>query len=174
MMIHRTKNKIHHLSKHYGQKLGLDLPYFVKNGFWVVVRQFVEVVAGISISIVFARLASQEVYGQYQFILSIFATISVLSIPGLNTSIIKSTAEEKDGEYKNIVKISFFWSFLGIPILFAIGMYYYLTGGATLGIALIIASIFFPFFYAPTPGIIFCRARNALMSWQDSGRCRRS
>jgi O-antigen/teichoic acid export membrane protein len=158
-MISRTRSKIYQLSKKYGQKMGLDLPYFVKNGFWVIVRKFFDVTAGVLLSVVFARLASQEVYGQYQYILSIFGTVSILSIPGLNTSLIKSVAEERDGEYENIVKISFFWSFLGIPILFAIGAYYYLTASHSLGIALILASIFFPFFYAPNTWYNFLQGK---------------
>jgi O-antigen/teichoic acid export membrane protein len=132
--------------------------YFLKNGSWVFLRQVVETASGLALSVVFARLSTQEVYGQYQFILSIFATISILSIPGFNTSIIKAAAKGYDGEYKEAVKKSFLWSLIGVPVLLAVGAFYYFQN-PTLGVALMIASIFFPFFYAPNTWDIFLRGK---------------
>ncbi len=132
--------------------------YFFKNGSWVFLRQVVETASGLALSVVFARLSTQEVYGQYQLILSIFATISILSIPGFNTSIIKSSARGYDGEYKEAVKKSFLWSLIGVPVLLAVGAFYYFQN-PTLGVALMIVSIFFPFFYAPNTWDTFLRGK---------------
>jgi len=132
--------------------------YFLKNGSWVFLRQVVETASGLALSVVFARLSTQEVYGQYQFILSLFATISILSIPGFNTSIIKSAAKGYDGEYKEAVKKSFIWSLIGVPVLLAVGAFYYFQN-PTLGVALMIASIFFPFFYAPNTWDTYLRGK---------------
>ncbi|MDR3583400.1 MAG: oligosaccharide flippase family protein [Candidatus Pacebacteria bacterium] len=148
-MIKKTREKIYVLSQRWGGRLGLDLPYFVKNGFWVALRQGAGVVAGLALSVTFARLASQEVYGQYQFVLSVLSIVSILSIPGLNLSITQSAARGHDGDYKEVVKVSFLWSLLGIPALLAVGAYYYATRSHPLGIAFMITAIFFPFFYAP-------------------------
>lgn len=147
------------LAKKYGDKLGLDLPYFIGNGFWVSIRLFFEILAGLALSVAFARLATQEMYGQYQFVLSVFALVSILSIPGLNTSIIKSAAEGKDGDYRSVVKTSFYWSFIGVPIIFLIGGYYYFIGSVSLGGAFMVAAIFFPFFYAPNTWYSFLQGK---------------
>lgn len=140
---------IYLLSKRYSRKAGLDLPYFIKNGFWVMIRQIIVTACGIIFFIVFTRLATLEVFGQYQLILSILSIISILSVPGLNTSIIRSVARGYDGDYKKVVEVSFFWSLLGIPILFLMGGYFYLYQNHPMGIALMVSSIFFPFLYAP-------------------------
>lgn len=145
-----VKVRVYIFLKRLGDRIGLDLPYFVKNGFWVALKQIIGTSSGLLLVVVFARLASQEVYGQYQFVLSILAVISVLSVPGLNASIVKSAAEGKDGDYQDAVKISFLWSLLGIPLLMAVGGYFYgIRQEYIIGISLMIASIFFPFLYAP-------------------------
>lgn len=147
-------------TKKYGQHFDFDFVYFVKNGFWVLLRQSISTLAGISLSVVFARMASQEIYGQYQFVLSIFSVVSILSIPGLNTAITRSVARGFDGDYQRVVRISFFWSFFGVPVLLIIGGYYYITGDHPLGIALMISAIFFPFFYAPNTWDSFLQGKS--------------
>lgn len=131
------------------KKTGFDIRYYTKNSFWVGVRQLVGFVTSLAFSVAFARLASSEVYGNYQLITSIIATLAILSIPGLNSSIIQSTARGFDGSYQKSVRISFLWSLLGIPALFILGVFYYFNSGHAVGAALMISSIFFPFLYAP-------------------------
>ncbi|MDP1833391.1 MAG: oligosaccharide flippase family protein [Candidatus Moranbacteria bacterium] len=158
-MIKKLERKIYALSKEWGSRIGLDLPYFVKNGFWVAVRQGIGMVSGLALSVAFARLATQEVFGQYQFVLSVLSVVSIVSIPGFNTAITQSVARGYDGEYKKVVRMSFFWSLLGTPILLLIGGYYYIYQSHPLGVAFMIASVFFPFFYAPNTWDAFLQGK---------------
>ena len=139
------KSGIEQISK----KMEINLEYYLKNSFWMGLRQVIEIIAGLGLFVAFARLATQEVFGQYQFILAILSTISIFSIPGLNASIIQSAARRYEGSYKKAIKISFLWSLLGIPTLLIIGGYYYIYQSHILGSALMLASVFFPFLYAP-------------------------
>lgn len=159
-MLRIIEDKIFIISKKYGKKIGIDLPYFVKNGFWVFLRQVIVSLSGLMLSIVFARLATQEVFGQYQFILSILSIVSILSIPGLNTAVTRSAARGYDGDYKNIVKTSFFWSLLGVPVLLLVGGYYYFYQSHGLGLTFMISSVFFPFFYAPNTWDSFLQGKS--------------
>ncbi len=159
-MFKNIEGKIYKGSKILGNKIGLDLPYFIKNGFWVMMRQVVGSIGGLLLSVVFARLATQEVFGQYQFVLSILSIVSILSIPGLNTALVRSVARGYDGDYRKVVRISFLWSLLGIPVLLGVGGYYYLYQSHPLGIALMISSIFFPFFYAPNTWDSFLQGKS--------------
>lgn len=147
-MIARSKNRIYALAEKYGSTAGLDLTYFVKNGFWVLLRQAVASLCGLSLSVVFARIASKEILGQYQLALSIISVVSVFSIPGLNIAVMRSIAKGNDGDYKKAVKFSFLGSLLGIPALFLVGAYYFPQNQA-LGVSLMMGAIFFPFLYSP-------------------------
>jgi O-antigen/teichoic acid export membrane protein len=166
MIVHTLENKIYNLSKKYGKKLGFDLPYFIKNGFWTFLRLLINSILALTLYIFFTRFSSQEVFGQYQFVLSIIAVIYIFSIPGLNTSLLRSVARGYDGDYKFAVKKSFLSSLLGVPVLFIIGVCYYYFSSHSLGISLMISSIFFPFFYAPNTWEWFLQGKhqfNALM-----------
>lgn len=160
-MIKKTHTYIHRLSRRIGKKAGLDLPYFVKNGYWVILRQGVVIVSGLALSIAFSRLVSQEIFGQYQLILSVLAIVSIVSLPGLNASVLQSAARGSDGDYRESIRLSFYFSLLGIPILLIIGAYYYYYYHAVvLGIAFMITAIFFPFFYAPNTWDSFLQGKS--------------
>jgi len=132
-----------------GEKVGLDLPYYTKNSFWIFLKQIIVILSEILLSVIFARFTTKEVFGNYNFLIAIIAMLSIVSIPGLNTSILRSISRGYDGVYKKGVKLSFLWSLLGIPLLLLIGGYYYFFDQRIIGIGLFIASIFFPFYYAP-------------------------
>lgn len=148
-MIKKTQKTIFLLSEKWGKQLGIDLPYFVSSGFWMTLRQGVEISAGIILLTMFARFTSKEVFGQYQLVISIFNIISIISLPGINSAVLRSVAKGNDGDYKVGVRSSFLWSLLGIPSLIIVGSYYYFFVNQAVGLALMISSIFFPFFYAP-------------------------
>lgn len=125
----------------------------------MTLRQIIVLGSGLALSIAFARLASQEVFGHYQFILSILSLVSIVSIPGLNVSILGSTARGFEGSFKRAVKTSFLWSLIGIPVLLAIGGYYYIYESHIVGLAFMAASLLFPFLFAPNTWDAFLQGK---------------
>ena len=83
----------------------------------------------------------------------------MLSLPGLNTSVLQSVAQGKEGAYKISVKISFLLSLLGIPALLILGGYFYVSGDHALGLAFMGASLIFPFLYAPNTWDSYLQAK---------------
>lgn len=144
-MFELVKNKINE----YTNKYQIDLPYLIRSEFWVYLRFGISLFIGIGISVAFARLASKEIYGQYNYLIAILAIVSILSIPGLRNAVLLSTAKGNEGNYKLAVKTSFLWGLLGVPVLLAVGAYYYYYNTQIVGICLMISSIFFPLIYAP-------------------------
>lgn len=155
-----------------GAKWGFDFWYFARNGFWTLLRQIAGLGSGFLLTVAFARLASQETFGQYQFVLSVLAIISVFSLPGLNQSIVQSAARGKDGDFPTVVRTSFYWSLLGVPALLILGLYYYWNRDFSLGLALMSASVFFPLLYAPNTWDSFLQGKSLFKtaakfgSWQ--------
>lgn len=139
-MFERAKIKV----KEYGKKYQLDISYIIKNEFWVYLKQAITLITGLATSVAFARLASKEIFGQYNFILALLAVFSLFSVPGLNTAVLQSVARGYDESYKKAVKIRFLWSLLGIPALLGAGLYYYYHDTQIIGICLMMSSIFFP------------------------------
>lgn len=146
-MIKRLKRKLSERITRYGKLLGLDLHYFVQSGFWVGLRQGLQSLAGLVFYIVFIRLVSKEVFGNYQLILSLVAVIYILSVPGLNTAVLRSAAKGLDGDYLRAARKSFLWSLAGIPTLIAVGLYFYFYRDTAVGYALMGSSFLFPFLF---------------------------
>lgn len=132
----------------------------LSNGAWVTLRYAATSIAGFIISLAFARLASQEVFGQYQIILATVALFSFLSLPGLNMAATKAVAAQKTNAVVEAVRKSFVWSLIGVPLLLGYGIYQLLHGQSLFGGALMISAVFFPFYYAPNTWYVFYEGRS--------------
>lgn len=132
---------------------------FIRNTSWTTMNQLVNIIFGVLLSVIFARLTSQELFGQYNFLNSVVAIISITAIPGFNTSMMRSISRGMDGVYKKAVKLSFMWSLLGVPILFLIGSYYYFFSNQIVGLGLFVAAILFPLIYAPNNWIALLQGK---------------
>lgn len=150
-----TEGIVYNILKTYGNKIGLNLPYFTKNGFWILVRYVAIGLSGLAISIGFTRLGTKELFGKYQFILNFLAFWSFLSLPGLNTAALKEVALGNDGAVKRAVKYSFLCALFAIPVLVGYGIMKLNQGDADIAKTLIFAGIIFPFFYAPNTWSVF-------------------
>jgi O-antigen/teichoic acid export membrane protein len=147
MKINKNSHPFSHLIGRTISIPQIDWKYFIKNSFWVGIRQIITLAVGLLVSVAFTRLVTKELYGSYELILSILSLISITAISGLNPAIIRAVARGYEGGYPKAVKISFLWSFLGSAIVFIIGGFYFLYQSEVVGIVLLASSIFFPFLY---------------------------
>lgn len=132
--------------KKLGLKMGLDLEYFIGNGFWMLSRQIVVSVCGLITLSIFSRYVNQEVFGQYQLILSILSMVMIFSLPGMSVSLVQAVAQGKDGFYREAFRLSLKASFIGSLVLFIVGTYFWFwRSELNFGLAIIIASLFFSF-----------------------------
>ncbi len=144
----KIRRKIYNLSKTIGDRFGFDLPYFVENGFWMLINQAVSMFAGLATSVLFARYFTQEVYGEYQLVLSIIAFFSFFSVPGLNPALIRSIAQGNDGDLELSVKYAVKYSFLGSVFILAVAVYYFFKHDAIIAYALIFSALTFPLLFS--------------------------
>ncbi len=145
----------------YSRIIGLDLPYFLKNGFFVSARYGIVSVCGLLISIGFARMGSKEIFGQYQSVLSILGVLSVFSLPGLNMAAYKAIVSGNERAVVKAVKYSFYSSFFAIPII--IGYAFYtkeITQNILIFPVLLLSALIFPFLMAPNTWSVFYEARS--------------
>lgn len=144
----QIRRKIYNISKKTGDKLGFDLPYFVENGFWVLLSQFVNMAASFAVSVVFARYLPKEIFGEYQLVISIVGILAIISYSGLNTSILRSVAKGYDYSYLSAVKFSFKKSLVAVPVFTGISIWYYFKDKPEISVVFIIAGLLFTFIYA--------------------------
>jgi O-antigen/teichoic acid export membrane protein len=156
----RLLKKLSELVDAVGKKLGINLSFFLKNGFWLTLAQIVTLTTGAALMVILARYLSQETFGHYQFLIAWISTFALFSIPDLNASILNSVANGKDGTYKKALRVRFRWSLLGIPALAALAFYYfYFKADPLIGSGLLMISLAFPFLHTPTSWTVFLQAK---------------
>ncbi len=85
------------------KRIGIDLHYFAKNSFLVSVSHVVNIVRGIISGYFVARLFEKEIYGQYQFILSVMSMLAMFGLPGLMDSVTRALARKEKFSMQAIV-----------------------------------------------------------------------
>jgi O-antigen/teichoic acid export membrane protein len=140
----------------------LDVLYFMKGGAWLFSTQFILIIAGLLLSITFARVTSKDMFGQFQFILAVLGTLSVFSLPGTNTAVMLGVAKGKDGSLFKGAWLKFRWSILGAVGLVIAALYFYLLKEprySDIWPALLVLAVFFPLLYSFDVGQIFFSAK---------------
>lgn len=99
-------------------------------------------------SVLFSRFASKIDYGIFVLALSFITLLSILAMPGLHTVALKAATKNQDYIYINSSRLSLYWSFWGVPTVALIGAFYIWQGHLQLGKALLLGSLFFPFYSA--------------------------
>ncbi|MCF6365448.1 MAG: oligosaccharide flippase family protein [Bacteroidales bacterium] len=155
----KIRRKIYNISKKTGDRLGFDLPYFVENGFWMLLSQAVVMVAGLATSMLFARFFEKEIYGQYQLVLSIIAFFSFFSVPGLNPALIRSIAKGNEGDLKLGVSRALRFSPFGSLFLVGVAVYYFFKSEELVAFALLLSAVVFPFLFSFDKWQVFLKGK---------------
>lgn len=140
-IFHKVLNRIE-------RKLELNLRYFMKNFSYMFANNIVTIAMALALSVMLARVLSQDVFGQYNFIISIMSILAVLSLPGMNTSITRSCARGLDGSFMEGTKARTRWGVLGSFALFLIGLYYFIEGSFSLSFSFLISALLFITYYS--------------------------
>lgn len=131
----------------FKQLIGVDIFYFSSKFSWLMYDNFIKLGLSLLVSIIFVRLTSQETYGSYTFLISIFSILMVTTLPGMNASMYRAICQNKDGSYIKSIKEMLKWGGLGSLILIGIAIYYFYSGQTNISIILLISSLIYPFFY---------------------------
>ncbi|MEX2411156.1 MAG: oligosaccharide flippase family protein [Candidatus Paceibacterota bacterium] len=138
------KKKILEILKWSEKYTKTDMTYIAKGGFWLILNKVGILLASFITMVAFGNWLSQEAFGVYQYIIAGTSMVAILTLPGINTSIIKSIAQGKEGTLWVATKERFRWSILGsLGLLIASG-WYFINGNALLGGGLLMAGILMP------------------------------
>ncbi|MBU0981949.1 oligosaccharide flippase family protein [Patescibacteria group bacterium] len=106
-----------------GKKIGIDLNYFIKNGFFLFLDDGVNVVMVFLLSLAFANFLSPETYGRYSFITAALAMITAFSLPKMQTAITAAISQNRDAIFIPAIKTVLKWAAFGGLILIIIALY---------------------------------------------------
>lgn len=125
--------------------LRTDTSYLARGSFWLIIGKISWLAIAFFLSVLYARLLSKEVYGNYRYILSIVGVLGIFALPGMPTAIIRSVARGFEGTFRKAAKIIFFFSFT-IPLAGAmIGLFFFQRGSFDIAAGIFFASLLSPF-----------------------------
>ncbi len=140
----KIKNTARATINRLGRFFGTDMMYIVKGGFWMNASYVFVSLVGLATSILFARFLSKADYGMYQYVLSIAALVSALTLTGMNSSVTRAVSRGFEGE---LVRTTKYQLWLGIIPTTAAGItaiWYALHGQSGIALALVFVALFLP------------------------------
>jgi O-antigen/teichoic acid export membrane protein len=146
--INRMTNLKHHLTKilHWSEKYTkTDMVYLAQSSFWLQANSIFISLASFLLYVVFGHVLSKEVYGTYQYLLSMGAIVSAFTLTGMSTAVSRAVARGYEGTFRESIRVQLLWGTLPLLGAWAFGGYYLLHGNATLGLGLVLIGIFVPF-----------------------------
>lgn len=144
-MINKLKSRTYDFLRWSQKYTGTDNVYLAKGGFWLALGHGAQIILGLILLVAFANLLPKEAYGTYQYIISIAGIVSVFTLTGMGTAIMRAAARGSDSSLRYGFRIRLKWS-IGIVIASGVmAIYYYINGNTLLASGLLIVGAFQPF-----------------------------
>ncbi len=154
-MLKNLQSKIYKLSETYWKKWWLDLPYFLKNWFWLYLSQFAVIFKFFTLSILLTRFLTQEQFGQWSFIMWVIWIFAISWLPWLSSSIIQWIVKKQEGTYKQAIKLAIKYSLLWSLWLIIASLYAYVYWREYASFIFLFIWLLFPFYTTSTYFIFY-------------------
>ncbi len=146
MFMERIKSKLHSILRSSEKYTQTDMVYLAKGGWWLFILQATISSSSLIIAIAFANLITPETYGKYKFVLSFFSILSIFTLPGVNTALIRTIAQGVKVSYSKLLKTKIKWGLMSSISSISISAYYFINQNNELAISFLIISLFLPLF----------------------------
>ena len=149
------KNIILFLQKYFK----IDFFYLIKGEFWLMTGKIISMITSFFLSLAWANWVSQNIYGNYQYILSLVGIISIFSLPELSTAVTQAVARGLEGSFIRGFKVKLKWGILASLSALGVAGYYWLQDNENLPLCFLIIALFLPLFNASLIYISFLSGR---------------
>jgi O-antigen/teichoic acid export membrane protein len=121
-----------------------DMVYVTKNTFWVNANTTILTLGSFALSVLFARFVSKDVYGMYQFILSIGLILGAFSLTGMNAAVTQAVARGFEGILRASVRVQLKFSIIPLLIGAIISLYYFTQGNTIISVGVLLTALLLP------------------------------
>ena len=139
------KQKIINLLKWSERFTKTDMTYITKGGFWWVTGKVGLFLISLVTMVAFARWLDPINYGTYQFVLAGLTLLAIFTLPGINTALIKSIAQKKEGTLQLAIKERASWGTIGTIFSLGLAAWYFMQGNNILAVAFFLGGLLIPF-----------------------------
>ena len=126
--------------------LKTDMTYLASGGFWLILSQVISSLSALALAVAFANLVSPETYGTYKYLLSLAGLMSLFSLPGINTALLRATAQGQESTIHAVTRSRILYACLGSMVALIGSIYYFANANTLLAVALLIIATTLPLF----------------------------
>jgi len=138
------RDRFSHFLAVLSDRLQLDVRYFLQGGLWLSLPFLANYLLGMFRSVVLARLTGQVTYGQFGFVNDVAGTLSVLTLPGVNTALTETVVRGNFGSIVDAARARARWGLLSSLAIVGVWLYFLYRGQSDLVVALVVISAFQP------------------------------
>ncbi|MEX0930298.1 MAG: oligosaccharide flippase family protein [Candidatus Paceibacterota bacterium] len=139
--------------------------YLASGGFWVGLRSGAGALISLGAMAAFAHLATQELYGEYQYVLATIGLVTVFGLPGMRSALVRSVARGFEGSLFATFKEKLRWSWIATLILVGVAGYYFFQDNTELGLVFMLAGVTFPVINSIQIFTQFWRGKQRFRPW---------
>lgn len=139
-----TNEKIYRILRYAQKYTGTDNVYLAHGGFWLTLQKLTSFLSILS-AIAFANLLSKEIYGTYQYVLSIAAILAIPTLQSMRAAITQAVARGYEGSLYPAFWAKIKWGLVGSLGSCAMAAFYFFKSNPTLGYAFLVAALTLPF-----------------------------
>jgi O-antigen/teichoic acid export membrane protein len=126
---------------------GTDMVYLASAGLWTNAQTVTTALGSFVLYVMFAHFLPKETYGLYQYLLSLFAIVTTVTLTGMNTAVTRAVAQGHDGILKHSMRIQLVYGIVPTLLGGCIALYYVVTGNYTIAIGAAIVAVLTPLLY---------------------------
>lgn len=115
-----------------------DMVYLAKNGFWLNAASILIALFSFVLYVAFAHFLPKEVYGTYQYLLSLAAIATTFTLTGMNSAVARAVAQGHEGSYLASIRLQMRWALIPTAGALVCAAYYALQGNGLLAIGLVL------------------------------------
>lgn len=124
--------------------LRVDVRYVASGGIFLSLTSVVSALTGFLLTVAFANFISQETFGIYRYVLSVYSLLALIALPGIDTALTRTASRGERGAYLAATYAKISWGFLGTLAGGGIALWYGLHGNHTLAILFLLAGAAVP------------------------------
>ncbi|MBP9749946.1 MAG: oligosaccharide flippase family protein, partial [Candidatus Pacebacteria bacterium] len=121
-----------------------DMVYLVWGGTWLGFGQIITAILSFALTVALAHFLAKTEYGDYRYVLSVFAILSAFTLTGISTAVVQSVAHGYEGALRQGVHLIVRWSIPAVALSLVGAGYYAWRGNFFLASSLILVACIMP------------------------------
>ena len=127
-----------------GRLFRLDMSYLLSGGAWTSLSFGIGILGSVITMVAFGNLLPRETYGTYNYLLSLGASLSFLTLSGTGMGVMRAVARGYENVVPEALRLQLKYNLIAIATVLAVAFYYGVKGNMTFAISLFMLALAYP------------------------------